>query len=124
MDQYCKDGYRSYSLRHCLLEAAQNNSFGVTIGKRLKMRKKRIGLSLIALGIFLYMATAALMIYAFDGVGRQPNSDASALAETISSSVIPGAVGVPLVVVGLIVFIIGYFEGRVDRRIKQAQSSR
>ena len=120
MDQYCKDACRSYRFRNCLLEAAQNNSFAATIGKRLKMRKKRIGLSLIALGMLLYLATAALMIYAFDGVGRQPNSDASALAETISSSVIPGAVGVPLVVVGLIVFIIGYFEDRIERRMKQA----
>ena len=84
------------------------------------MRKKRIGLSLIGLGMLLYMVTAALMIYAFDSVGRQPNSDASALAETISSSVIPGGVGVPLVVVGLIVFLIGYFEDRVERRMKQA----
>jgi len=122
MDQYCEDGYCSYSLRRCLLEAAQNNSFGVTIGKRLKMRKKRIGLSLIALGMLLYMATAAMMFYAFSGVVRQPNP--AAFAETINSSLIPGAVGVPLVVVGLIVFIIGFFEGHVDRRIKQARSSR
>ena len=120
MDQYCKNVCRSYRFRHCLLEAAQNNSFAATIGKGLKMRKKRIGLSLIGLGMLLYMVTAALMIYAFDSVGRQPNSDASALAETISSSVIPGGVGVPLVVVGLIVFIIGYFEDRIERRMKQA----
>ena len=88
------------------------------------MTKKRIGLSLIALGMLLYMATVALMSYAYNGVGRQPNFDAPALAETISSSLIPGAVGGLLLVVGLIVFIIGYFEGRVDRRIKQAQNSR
>jgi len=88
------------------------------------MRKKRIGLSLIALGMLLYMATAALMFYAFSDVARNPNPSASAFAETINSSIIPGAVGIPLVVVGLIVFIIGFFEGHIDRRIKQARSSR
>lgn len=84
------------------------------------MRKKRIGLSLIALGMLLYMVTAAWMSYAFGGVVRQPSVDPAALAETTNSSLIPGGVGVPLVVVGLIVFLIGYFEDRVERRMKQA----
>ena len=84
------------------------------------MRKKRIGLSLIALGMLLYLATAAWMVYAFDGVARQPSVDPAAVAETTNNSLIPGGVGVLLVVAGLIVFIIGYFEDRIERRMKQA----
>jgi hypothetical protein len=74
---------------------------------------KRTGLVLILGGIAGVGMTAVGMMKAYR---EQADISAPALAEGISSSLIPASIGAPLVLAGLILVLVGWWRGRRSRR--------
>ena len=76
---------------------------------------KQIGVVLMAAGATAVLISTGLMIASFaDAQTGQPSP--SALAEGLSRSLLPSTIGMPLLIAGLVTFLVGWFRGRRERR--------
>ena len=72
-------------------------------------RLKRTGLILLLAGMVGVAMTAAGMIGAYK---EQATVSAKTLAEDISNSLLPATIGCPLVLAGLALFLLGWWNSR------------
>jgi len=71
------------------------------------LKLKQVGSKLILLGLVALLATTAMMIAEFQNVANVVPSE---LANGIQPTLIPSMIGMPLLLAGVVMFLLGWFR--------------